>query len=94
MVQKHSGNGGEGIRFPLDFKLRVIMQNDEDLDNARIHLENILLRADVGFTSCGYKESAEGKYIRFAMDVTVKNRETMNRLYQDLNEDPAVKAAI
>lgn len=94
MIDKHSGNGGEGVKFPLDFKLRVIMQGNDDADNARIRLENLLLRANVGFSGCNTKISSGGKYIRFAVDVTVKNRETMARLYQDLEKDPEVKAAI
>jgi putative lipoic acid-binding regulatory protein len=93
MLDDNSGNGG-GINYPLSFQLRVIMRLEESTDKTRIHLENLLLKANVGFSSWNTRETSGGKYIRFAVKVTIKNREMMQRLYQDLDKDPAVKAAI
>jgi putative lipoic acid-binding regulatory protein len=82
------------ISFPLDFNLRVIMERQNTDQETRILLENMLLKANIGFRSWKTKSNPESKYVRFKVGVHIKNEDTMKRLYRDLDREPNVKAAI
>lgn len=82
------------VEYPVRFQLRVIMERKNTDQETRLLLENMLLKANIGFRSWKTKSNPESKYVRFQVGVHIKSEDMMQRLYRDLDREPMVKAAI
>ncbi len=89
-----NSDGSAKINFPITFNLKVIMERTESDDATRILLENLLLRMNILFTAWETKGNPESRYVRFSVTVTLHSRDEMNLLYQELEREPTVRAAI
>lgn len=83
-----------GLRFPVSFDLKVIMEKGGDSVDTRTILEKILVRNEIPASDWDVKTKPESRYVRYSVSVTLQTRDRMDSLYRDLAEEPRVRSAI
>lgn len=95
MVKATNGNGEAGkIKFPTQFKLKVIFNNSIATDTHINNLKKVLLKLQIEYHQFTSKLSSNGKYISISVPVKIDNKETFNQLYIELKEIPGIKYAL
>jgi putative lipoic acid-binding regulatory protein len=84
---------GMTLEFPVSFDLRLIYVLAEG-GSIREDLERILAERGVVWTLMQGDAKPEAKYGRYGVRLTMKSREQMYAVYEDIGKLPYVKTAI
>ncbi len=94
ILNKDCAFNGKKIEFPIDYNIKIIMDGtipDELNKNEILKIFNAL---EIPNKEWKKRMSKEGKYVSFTISVNIKDQETFDRLYKDLNEIKGVKWAV
>lgn len=82
------------LSFPVTFRLKVILTTLlKDAENKE-QLINIFNTLNIGYLYYGKNRSRKGSYVSFTYEITLNDRQTMNRLYVLLKEIENLKFAL
>ena len=102
MNNTENGNGNikstadiqeQQIDFPVTFKLKAVMVGTEDDENKQ-KLTDVFSSNKVDYKFLDKKNSSKGSYASFTYEVTLNNRDQMNKLYEDLKKIKELKFAV
>jgi len=82
------------LNFPVTFRLKVVLTTSlTDTENKKqlIIIFNIL---NIKYLYHGKNRSSKNSYVSFTYEVTLNDRQTMNRLYKLLKEIENLKFAL
>ncbi len=82
------------LQFPVTYRLKTVMTaslNDRENKKQLIHIFDEL---KIGYLYQSKNKSSKGSYVSFTYEVTLKNRQTMNRLYALLKKIENLKFAL
>ena len=86
--------GDEEIKFPVNYDLKVILDNT---GNKKLHqdaIEGILKKNKVSFANWRSKLSSNDKYISFTVNVNIHSHDQMRKLYEGLKTLKGIKLAL
>ncbi len=82
------------LSFPVTFRLKVVLTTSlKDAEN-REQLINIFKALNISYLYHCKNRSRKGSYVSFTYEVTLNDRQTMNRLYALLKEIENLKFAL
>lgn len=87
-------NGNSKVSYPVVFDLKVIVDNQNALEDSKAHLLTVLSQNGVPSGNFRSRESSGGKYISITVEVVMNSEETMKKVYIDLNTLPGIKLAL
>ncbi len=81
------------LEFPCTISVKVMGKADSDFD---AYVTALVRRhfADIGEGAVRSRKSNKGNFIAVTVKVTAENREQLDRLYQELTDDPRVLMAL
>jgi len=82
------------LNFPVTFRLKAVLTtslNDTENEDQLINIFNML---NIRYSYHGKNRSSKDSYVSFTYEVTLNNRQTMNRLYTLLREIENLKFAL
>lgn len=84
----------EELAFPVTYQLKAVMTTAlNDTDNKQ-QLINIFNKLDIKYLYQRKNKSSKGAYVSFTYEVTLNDRQTMNRFYALLKEIKNLKFAL
>lgn len=86
--------GDEQVKFPVSYDLKVILDNNNPVDDIQKAIEKVLKQHKVSFTDFRSKLSSNDKYISFTVSVSIASHEQMTSLYESLKSIPGIKLAL
>ncbi len=81
----------EELRFPLNAHFRIIAEN---LPNMHFVIETVLAGLGVTNKLETEKQSAQGKYQSFSVDIRLESKEQMNKIDAELRAIQGVKMVL
>ncbi len=82
------------LKFPVTYRLKAVMTVAlNDAENKQ-KLIDIFKKLDIGYLYQSKNKSNKGAYVSFTYEVTLNDRQTMNRLYVLLKEIENLKFAL
>ncbi len=82
------------INFPVTYDLKVVFDTTVSDDEIRKNLSDAFGRLNVTNSYKGNKKSSKGTYMSYNFEVTLKNKEQLDKLYSDLKDLPGIKFAL
>ena len=86
--------GNEKVNYPVEFDLKVIMDNKQSDEENIKSLEDLLTSSDIPYTDFRKKQSSKGKYTSYTVGVTMGSQQILEKFYADLKEIPGVVYAV
>ncbi len=84
----------EELQFPVTFGLKAVMLSTlSDTENKR-RLAGVFDKLEIDHLYLRKNRSSKGTYVSFTYEVTLNDRQTMNRLYLSLKEIENLKFAL
>ena len=102
-VKKESSNGNiknlkaiedVKINFPVTFELKVVFDATVSDDENKKNLTEAFSKLNVTNSYKGNKKSSKGTYVSYNFEVTLKDKEQLDKLYSDLKDLPGIKFAL
>ena len=87
-------NQNDQIQFPVSYVLKVFFEVAAAGDRHLSDLDAVLTEMGISHQASSSTASGKGKYVSVATPVTVKDRETYEKLYKRLQGLDGVKCAI
>ncbi len=84
----------EELEFPVNFDIKIIMENTGTLEENINALKAIFDSLAVPHKTWRHKESKNGTYISFTANTTLESREKMEALYHRLKDVPGIKMVL
>ncbi len=82
------------LSFPVTFRLKVVLTTSlKDTENKE-QLINVFNALNIVYLYHGKNRSRKDSYVSFTYEVTLNDRQTMNRLYELLKEIENLKFAL
>ena len=98
MIKMMKPTNGQGkpqkIKFPIKYTLKAIFDNSIDKKEHTQHLENMFAKLKIEYGRFSDTLSSNGKYISISVPVKVVNRDTFDKLYEELRKIPGIKYAL
>jgi len=94
LINKETAFKNEKLKFPVDYKLKVIMDATINDDENKATLTGIFNRLGIENKNWSSRLSREGSYISFSVMVTLNNQTVFDNLYHELKNVPAIKWAV
>ena len=85
---------GEALQFPVTFRLKAVMAATQNDRENRLQLAGVFEELKIGYLYHSKNRSSKGSYVSFTYEVTLNDRETMNRLYARLKKIDNLKFAL
>lgn len=87
--------GVEGeLNFPVNYDILITMTVSDRAEDDRAEIENVLDKHGISHDNWRARKSETARYVRYAVNITVNDREAMYALYADLKTHPAVKIVL
>lgn len=86
--------GKEQVKYPVQFDLKVIMDNQLPEEENRQKVTQVLEKNHIPFSSWRSKLSSNNTYISLTVNIRIENRTILKSLYDDLKSIPEVKYAV
>ena len=85
---------GQELQFPVTYRLKAVMvQGTGDAANKKA-LVRVFDALKIGFLYHSKNRSSKGTYVGYTYEITLNDRETMQRLYALLKEIDNLKFAL
>lgn len=85
---------GKEIEFPVTFHLKAVMTGLDVDDKNKQKIEAVIASNKVDYKYLDKKASSKGSYESFSYQVTLKSKEQMTKLYDDLKKIEELKFAL
>ena len=85
---------GEELQFPVTYRLKAVLSASQSDKENRLQLTGVFEELGIGYLYHSKNRSSKGAYVSFTYEVTLNNRETMNRLYAQLKKIDNLKFAL
>ncbi len=85
---------GEELQFPVTYRLKAVMAATQNDRENRLQLAGVFEELKIGYLYHSKNRSSKGSYVSFTYEVTLNDRETMNRLYARLKKIDNLKFAL
>ena len=86
--------GNEKVKYPVNFDLKVIMENNQTDEENIASLEKLLTSSKIPYSNFRKKQSSKGKYTSYTVGVTMESQQILEKFYIDLKEIPGVVYAV
>lgn len=86
--------GDPKVKFPVNFDLKVIMENTRQEDISKSILQGLLEGLNIPHSNWFTKFSSHARYISLSVNITLDCQNQMDLLYQALKAEPSVRVAI
>jgi putative lipoic acid-binding regulatory protein len=86
--------GDEEVKFPVNYDLKVILDNKGDKEVLREAIKIVLNQHKVSFSNWRSKFSSNEKYISFTVNVNIYSHDQMTKLYDGLKAIDGIKLAL
>lgn len=84
----------ETLEFPQSFSIKLIVENILTDKENKDNINSVLLSENIEGSNWKYKLSKEGKYLSYSVEVTLLDKEQMDRLYEKIKQIPHLKYAL
>ncbi len=85
---------GEELQFPVTYRLKAVLSASQSDKENRIQLTGVFEELGIGYLYHSKNRSSKGTYVSFTYEITLNDRETMNRLYTQLKKIDNLKFAL
>ena len=85
---------GKEIEFPVTYHLKVVMMGTEDDDKNKQKLVEVFMNNNIVYAYHDKKISSKGAYVSFTYEITLIDKDQMNKLYSDLKNIKEIKFAV
>ncbi|MDD2633772.1 MAG: DUF493 domain-containing protein [Bacteroidales bacterium] len=82
------------IEYPVNYDLKVIFETAGAFDILKRNLELVIEDAGVPHKFIGSRHSNKGKYVSLTVNVTIRDSDQLQYLYQRLKLLPGIKFAV
>lgn len=82
------------LQFPVIYRLKAVMTATRNVRENKQQLVNVFNELSIGYLFLSKNKSSKGTYVSFTYEVTLNDRQTMNRLYTLLKEIENLKFAL
>ena len=86
--------GDEEVKFPVNYDLKVILDNKGKNEDDQAAIKEVLLANKVTHSNWRSKFSSNQKYISFTVNVSINSHEQMSSLYEGLKTIDGIKLAL
>lgn len=86
--------GDEEVKFPVNYDLKVILDNKGNKETQQQAIEKVLIIHKVTFSDWRSKYSSNDKYISFTVNININSHEQMTGLYEGLKSIEGIKLAL
>ncbi len=86
--------GDEEVKFPVNYDLKVILNNEGDKETHQQSIEKVLKSHKISFSNWRSKFSSNDKYISFTVNININSHEQMTGLYESLKKIKGIKIAL
>ena len=86
--------GDEEVKFPVNYDLKVILDNKGDKETHQGSIEKVLKSHKISFSSWRSKFSSNDKYISFTVNININSHEQMTKLYESIKTIDGIKIAL
>jgi putative lipoic acid-binding regulatory protein len=86
--------GDEEIKFPVNYDLKVILDNKGNTELHQDAIEVILNKNKVNFSNWRTRLSSNDKYISFTVNINIYSHDQMTKLYDGLKTIKGIKLAL
>jgi len=84
----------EELQFPVTYRLKAVMTAALNDKENKQQLINVFNELNIGYLYQSKSKSSKGAYVSFTYEVTLNDRQTMDRLYALLKEIENLKFAL
>lgn len=84
----------EEIEYPVNYDLKVIFETTEAPDIQKRNLELVIEDAGVTHKFISARHSSKGKYVSLTVNITIRDNDQLQYLYQRLKLLPGIKFAV
>ncbi len=84
----------QGLQFPVTYRLKAVMTATPNVRENKQQLVNVFNELSIGYLFQSKNKSSKGTYVSFTYEITLNDRQTMNRLYSLLKEIENLKFAL
>jgi putative lipoic acid-binding regulatory protein len=93
---ENSGNASnqKEIEYPVNYDLKVIFETAGAFDILKRNLELVIEDAGVPHKFIGSRHSNKGKYVSLTVNITIRDSDQLQYLYQRLKLLPGIKFAV
>jgi putative lipoic acid-binding regulatory protein len=82
------------IEYPVNYDLKVIFETAEAPDIQQRNLELVIEDAGVPHIFISSRHSSKGKYVSLTVNITIRDNDQLQYLYQRLKLLPGIKFAV
>jgi putative lipoic acid-binding regulatory protein len=82
------------IEYPVCYNLKVVLDTNETTEIQQRNIELVLEDVEVEYEFVSTKQSSKGSFVSYTINVTLQNKEQMEKLYTRLKLLPGIKFAV
>ncbi|MCF8234619.1 MAG: DUF493 domain-containing protein [Bacteroidales bacterium] len=84
----------EKVEFPVDYRIKVIMDTSVNDETNRSALNAVFKKLDIPAKEWKSKQSSKGNYTSYTIKIEVDRKETFDALYREMRLIDNVKWAV
>ncbi len=84
----------ETLKFPVTFQLKAVFDLQHSEDQNKTNLETVLNKLEIKNSFINSKQSSKGNFSSLSYEVSIDNKELMDKLYAELKTISGLKMAL